>query len=252
MTDPTPRPPSSPDGHTRLLALLDYDGTVTTQECNEVVLQNLVGDAWRHFEDEVRDGRMSHGECLRRQVALVRAPRTEFLGALVEAARPAPGLAAFFAALAERGGRGAIVSAGFREAIQAFWRRENLLALDIFAGELVAAGQDGQPPFDIAFNAAFGDCPRCGPAQCKAAVLRALRRPGDVVLVFGDGAGDLCMARQADLTFARGFLAERCEAEGLEWRPLPDYEAIWNEVDNWLEQRSAQRSDLEPPGLAGF
>ena len=247
MMDLASPPPASTGSHPRILALLDYDGTVTTRECNEIVFQRLVGDAWRPFEDEVREGRMSHAECLRRQVALVRAPRTEFLGALVEAAVPVPGLAAFLSALAERGGRAAIVSAGFREAIESFWRRENLTPLDIYAGELVAGGPNDGPPLSIAFNAAFGDCPRCGPALCKAAVLRALRRSDDVVLVFGDGAGDLCMAREADLTFARGFLARRCEAEGLEWRPLPDYEAVWTQVDTWLEQRSVPRGELAPP-----
>ncbi len=247
MTDPPSPPLASTGSHPRILALLDYDGTVTTRECNEIVFQRLVGDAWRPFEDEVREGRMSHAECLRRQVALVRAPRTEFLDTLVEAAVPVPGLAAFFSALAERGGYAAIVSAGFREAIESFWRRENLTPLDIYAGELVAGGPDDGPPFGIAFNAAFGDCPRCGPALCKAAVLRALRRPDDVVLVFGDGAGDLCMAREADLTFARGFLAGRCEAEGLAWRPLPDYEAVWPQVDTWLEQLPVPRGELAPP-----
>ncbi len=247
MTDPAAAPFASTGSHPRILALLDYDGTVTTRECNEIVFQRLVGDAWRPFENEVREGRMSHAECLRRQVALVRAPRTEFLGALVEAAEPVPGLAAFFSALAERGGHAAIVSAGFREAIESFWHREKLAPLDTYAGELVAGGPNDGPPLGIAFNAAFGDCPRCGPASCKAAVLRALRRPADVVLVFGDGAGDLCMAREADLTFARGFLARRCEAEGLQWRQLPDYEAVWAQVDTWLKHRAVPRGELVPP-----
>ena len=51
-------------------------------------------------------------------------------------------------------------------------------------------------------------------------MLRELRRPGDTVWVFGDGASDLCPAREADLVFARDHLAERCAAEGLPWRPL--------------------------------
>src|SRR5665647_1323627 len=80
-------------------------------------------------------------------------------------------------------------------------------------GELIGDGPGGEPPYRVAFNDALGDCAVCGPASCKAAVLRTLRRPGDLVLVFGDGASDLCPAREADLTFARDHLAERCAVQ---------------------------------------
>src|SRR5512140_1790008 len=109
-------PAGGPLGH--LLAFLDYDGTATTRECNEVVLQRLVGDAWRPFEDAVREGRMSHAECFDRQIGLVEAPRAQLIGAMVDCAEPAPGLDGFLAALGEGGGRAVLVSAGLREAIE--------------------------------------------------------------------------------------------------------------------------------------
>jgi len=86
--------------------------------------------------------------------------------------------------------------------------------------EGLEASRDGGPPYRVVYSPRLGDCPRCGPGACKAAVLRELRRPGDTVWVFGDGASDLCPAREADLVFARGHLADACAAEGLPWRPL--------------------------------
>lgn len=212
----------------RFLAILDYDGTATTHECIELVLQDLVGDAWRPFEDEVRRGEIGHAECLRRQIALIGAPRAEFIGALAERAEPAPCLAAFLAALRGGGGRTAVVSAGFREAIELVWRREGLPPVEVFASELLGADGTtaGEAPFGVALSPRLGDCPRCGPASCKGAVVRALRRPGDVVLVFGDGESDLCAAREASLTFARGRLAALCEDDHLPWRPLDYLEAL--------------------------
>lgn len=221
----------------RILALLDYDGTMTTRECNEIALQPLADDRWWALEAEAHADRMSHAEVFNRQIGLVRAQRAEIITALLGVAEPMPGLAGFFTELQRRGGRSAIVSAGFRETIEAFWRREGLPEMDLFASELVGDGSDDGPPYHIEFSDALGDCPRCGPDSCKAAVLRALRRPGDVVLVFGDGPSDLCPAREADITFARGHLAERCEDEGLEWRPLTDFGAVIGEVDAWLACR---------------
>ena len=224
-------------GGQRLLALLDYDGTMTTRECNEIALQPFVGDEWWELEDEAYADRMSHAEVFDRQVRLIRAPRSELIRRLLDVSEPMPGLRDFFAALQVRDGHSAIVSAGFREAIEAFWRREELPPMRLFASELVGEGENGGAPFHLEFSSALGDCPRCGLAGCKAAILRTLRRPGDVVVVFGDGPSDLCPAREADITFARGHLAERCEEEGLEWRPLTDFSTVIGEVDAWLVAR---------------
>lgn len=223
-----PADPIRPPPLHRFLAFLDYDGTETTRECNEVVLEDLVGDAWRPFEEAVRGAAMSHAECFDRQIGLVTAPRAQLLGALIACAVPAPGLADFIAAVRGGGGRAAVVSAGFREVIEAVWRRHGLPAVELVASELVSRRDDAAlggraddgPPYRVAFSPRLGDCPRCGPGACKAAVLRELRRPGDTVWVFGDGASDLCPAREADLVFARGHLADLCAAEGLPWRPL--------------------------------
>jgi HAD superfamily phosphoserine phosphatase-like hydrolase len=221
----------------RLLALLDYDGTMTTRECNEVALQPFVGDRWWELEEESYNDRMSHAEVFDRQIRLIEAPRAELVRRLLEVAEPMPGLRGFFAELKERGGECAILSAGIREAIEAFWEREQLPPMELFASELVGEGEDGGPPYHLELSAALGDCPRCGPRSCKAAILHKRRRPGDVVLVFGDGPSDLCPAREADLVFARGHLAERCAAEGLEWRPLTDFGLVLGEVDAWLARR---------------
>ena len=237
MTDGPTRAGAAGVAAPRLLALLDYDGTMTTHECNEVALQPFVGDEWWALEQESYNDRMSHAECFDRQIALIRAPRAELIRRLLEVAEPMPGLGAFFTGLQARGGESAIVSAGIREAIEAFWTREGLPPMELFASELVGDGPEGSPPYHLEFSDALGDCPRCGPKSCKAAVVRRLRRPGDVVLVFGDGPSDLCPAREADLVFARGHLAERCEREGLEWRPLTDFGAVLQEVDDWLARR---------------
>jgi 2-hydroxy-3-keto-5-methylthiopentenyl-1-phosphate phosphatase len=217
----------------RLLVLLDYDGTVTAHECNDLVLQNLTGDAWREPETALQRGLIGHAECFSRQVAMVNVPRTRFMEEIVRAADLAPGFEQFLRALSVAGARTAVVSAGFREAIEAVWNRHDLPAVQLFASELVGE----RPPFVVAYNPALGDCPVCGTGTCKGGLARSLRRPGDVLAVFGDGHSDLCMAREADVVFARGALVDLCRREGLARHDLHDFRAALRELRSELALR---------------
>jgi 2-hydroxy-3-keto-5-methylthiopentenyl-1-phosphate phosphatase len=218
----------------RLLVLLDYDGTVTAHECNDLVLQNLTGDAWREPEAALRAGLIGHAECFSRQVALVNAPREQYIGQIVRAAELAPGFYEFLGALCAAGARTAVVSAGFREAIEAVWRHDSLPGVRLFASELVGE----RPPYRLVLDPALGDCPICGPSACKGTLARSLRRPDDVLAVFGDAHSDLCMAREADVVFARGTLEGLCEREGLPYHPLADYRDALAQLRIELAQRS--------------
>jgi 2-hydroxy-3-keto-5-methylthiopentenyl-1-phosphate phosphatase len=218
----------------RLLALLDYDGTLTTRDSNEVVLQRFTGDAWRVFEEAALRGEIGHAECLDLQIGLLRVPRAAFFDAVVDAAEVAPGVPELLAGVVAGGGRGVVVSAGFREAIEAVWRRDRLPAADVLASELIGDGDGGGPPYRVTFSAAFGDCPSCGPGCCKGAVVGALREVGEAVAVFGDGLSDLCPARLADVVFAKGTLARLCAAEGIAYHALDDFGRAWRELDAWL------------------
>ena len=222
----------------RLLVLLDYDGTVTAHECNDLVLQNLTGDAWRELEAALHAGLIGHAECFSRQVALVIVPREQYIAQTVSAAELAPGFSDFLRALCTAGARTAIVSAGFREAIEAVWRRNDLPPVQVFASML----EGERPPYRLVLDPALGDCPICGPGACKGALARSLRRPGDVLAVFGDARSDLCMAREADQVFARGKLVALCEREGLPYHALSDYRDALTELRSELTPRLPEKA----------
>lgn len=222
-----------------LLLVLDYDGTVTVGECNELILQRFTGDAWREPETECLEGRLSHGECFKQQFALVGAPREELFAAMAACAEPMPGVAEFLAWALGEGARVAVVSVGFRDAIERVWREHGLPPVEIYASELGGSPDDG---YRVELNALLGDCEGCGPGGCKGGAVRALRQVGDAVAVFGDGVADLCLAREADLVFARGHLRELCAAEGIAYHSLTDYEAARRLLHDWLIE------GRDPPG----
>ncbi len=230
-----PSPAAFPADLTRLLVVLDYDGTVTDREYNVLALQKLTSDdAWRRLDEAVVRGEMSPTECFARQVGLVDASHDELIGASLDGARSAPGFAGFLETLTSRGARIAVVSAGYREAIEELWRREGLPPVELAASEIVPRDGRGGPPWTLRYDARFGDCPSCGPGGCKAGALRTLRQVGDAVAVFGDGVSDLCLAREADIVFARGILPELCEREAIAYHRLSDYRLALAQLTKWM------------------
>jgi 2-hydroxy-3-keto-5-methylthiopentenyl-1-phosphate phosphatase len=238
MASPTLPADTRPD-LSRLLVMLDYDGTVTDREYNVLAFEKLTGDAYRSFEDAVDRGEISHAECIEREVGLVTASKRELIAANADDARLAPGFAQFLATLVADGARVAVVSAGFRAAIAQVWRREKLPPVELFASEIVPRDGGGGPPWTVAFDRHFGDCPSCGPGACKTGVLRHLRRPGDTVATFGDGVADLCLAREADIVFARGALTELCEREGIAYHRLRDYRRALAQLSETMTAKTA-------------
>jgi 2-hydroxy-3-keto-5-methylthiopentenyl-1-phosphate phosphatase len=63
-------------------------------------------------------------------------------------------------------------------------------------------------------------CARC--LNCKGAHARRGRAGGMRVAIVGNGASDLCAAREADLVLARDTLALLCRAEGIPCQPWDD------------------------------
>ncbi len=224
---------------------MDFDGTITTGDCLDAILRRHT-QGWHEMLAKVARLEVGRVAALQEQIAKVRLPVAQVVAEFAAAAQPRPGFAEFLRWLAEAGGRAAVVSLGFRDGIATMWEREYLPPVEVFASELQAlpGKTSGRPDGSLAaeglritVHQGFGDCELCGPGACKAPVVERLRRPGELVVAFGDGTADLCMARRADLTFARGSLARLCEAEGLAWRPLVDFVAARVELAAWLDER---------------
>ena len=73
--------------------------------------------------------------------------------------------------------------------------------------------------------------------MCKGPAVDAVRRPGNLVVAFGDGARDLCMARRADLVFATDELAVLCDQESIAYSPFADFTRALRALEGRLRER---------------
>jgi 2-hydroxy-3-keto-5-methylthiopentenyl-1-phosphate phosphatase len=217
---------SSGDRLPSLLAVLDFDGTITVDDCLEVVLRrHLPADGWGARETVPRTA-TAPLTTIRDALAHVQLDADRLVAELADAAVLRHGFAAFLTSLVASGGRAAVVSLGPREGIERVWRRDGLPLVDILASELEHTGR----ALSLAPSGQLGSCARCGPGGCKGNALRALRRSGELVAVFGDGQADLCLAEQADVVFARGRLRRLCDKHGIQHFALRDFDIAWRRL----------------------
>jgi len=208
---------------------MDFDGTVTTSDCMVAVLDRFLDD-WPGVFAAARAEGLGEVAAVQRGIALLPVTREQIVAAFMETAALRPGVADFVARVLAAGGEAAVVSAGIREAIEAVLAAAGVPVIPVHAGELHGDAAHG---YALELEG-FGDCPACGAGRCKGPLTRRLRRPGQVVVAFGDGGRDLCMARAADLVFARGRLLGLCRQEGLPAIELTDFAAAAAELEAWL------------------
>ena len=227
-----------------VLVVMDFDGTITTDDCMEAVLsRHVVG--WRSIAAAARAEGLSDLAVIERGVHLLRLPREQIVGSFIDLTELRPGFQAFAEWVLAGEGRAAVASAGIREAIEAVWRAADLPCVPVYASELLGTAESG---FRLVPHERFGDCPICGRRRCKGALTRSLRRADDVVVAFGDGARDLCMAREADLVFARGRLLELCERDGIAAMVFEDFGHAAADVTAWLRRDAGRSRPASTPG----
>lgn len=195
----------------RASVFFDFDGTVTLADTGVHLLERLAGPAWRAIEADYAAGSIGSRECLVRQWAMLAGIDEALLRAVAREVPVDPGFAPLVGALVSAGAEVAVVSDGF-----GFRAREvceetgvPLLAneVDFATGELRFPHADRCCP-----------CATCG--TCKQAPLKDARRRGRTTVLVGDGTSDRKAALLADILFAKGALADWCEAAGVAYRPF--------------------------------
>lgn len=195
----------------RTSVFLDFDGTVTLADTGVHVLARLADPGWRALDDDYAAGRIGSRECLVRQWALLAGTAEETLRSVAREVLVDPGFAPLVGMLASAGAEVTVVSDGFGFRAREVCEEVSVALLtnevDFSTGELRFPHADRCCP-----------CATCG--TCKQAPLKDARRRGRLTVLVGDGTSDRKAALLADVLFAKGPLAEWCEATGVAYRPF--------------------------------
>ncbi|MDI6871522.1 MAG: MtnX-like HAD-IB family phosphatase [Bacillota bacterium] len=227
---------ATPAGRERWACLLDWDGTVTIQDAQVLLLDAFGRPDWAAVEDEVYAGGLGSRAAYPLIYEGFRLPAEEVAAFVRKRVRLDPTFPAFARFCLDHGVPLQVVSDGQRFYIELLLADAGLDRLPVAANNASYTASGVR----LAFVEPPGGCGLCG--NCKREWVDAFHRQGYRVLYAGDGRTDRCAARRADAVFARGYLLGFCRAEGIACTPLKGF----TEMEVFLRQ--ALGKDLERSG----
>jgi 2-hydroxy-3-keto-5-methylthiopentenyl-1-phosphate phosphatase len=223
------------------IVFVDFDGTIAKSDVVDAILERHADPRWLAFEREWQAGRLGSRDCLREQMALVRATRAE-IDVLLADIDIDPGMVSLIDSAAQHDIRLHIISDGFDYCIARILARlphrvkSLLLPMQVCASRLEPRGADR---WRASFPFYVEPC-RHGCATCKPAVMQALNISGARAIFVGDGLSDRYAAASADVVFAKDRLATYCVEAGIPHIPYSDLSDVAAFLD--VSQRGARVS----------
>src|SRR6266481_2104042 len=215
---------------TAIEVLCDFDGTVTSEDTVDLLLERLADPAWRILEERWVRGEIDARECMAGQVALIRGGAAAIRRVLGEV-QVEPTFAPFVTWCRRRGIRLRIVSGGIDLVIHDLLAREGVAVDEIWAPRLLEH-QDGR--LALEFPPSLGRS-RCGSDFCKCSLFEpSASRP--LRILIGDGRSDFCCAHWADRVFARSQLIAYCRAHAVEFLRFENFSGIRRTIERWARR----------------
>lgn len=210
-----------------MLFVIDFDGTLALKDTVDTLLERFAPAAWKDVEQDWLQERITAVECMGRQIRMVRAER-ETLEEFFQSIELDASFLPFYQHVC-RYAAVAIVSDGLDHPIQVATHKAGLPNIPVFANRLQFVA-DG---IDISFPHLDEHC-AAGNGVCKCAVARDLAQPlGGLMVLVGDGKSDVCLARRADVVFAKKSLLAYCVENGIPHIPFDTFADVLAVVKKW-------------------
>ena len=215
---------------TRWAVVCDFDGTATVDDIADALSIEYAGyDRWKRANDSFQAGQITFEQMLREIFEPIAASREQVREFTHRHVRFRPGFERLVAASRERRWPFILASGGLdvyiRPALEKLPRHvADVLEIRANHAEFVAGGL----ALTFPYQHAPGACGTCG--SCKGAIVKDLQARGHRVIAVGDGNADRCMARVADVLYARGRLQEWCHQNGIPCEPFETLDPIADRV----------------------
>jgi 2-hydroxy-3-keto-5-methylthiopentenyl-1-phosphate phosphatase len=210
-----------------MLLIVDFDGTVAPTDTVDALLERFADPEWQRVEEQWVTGQLNSQECMKAQLALVRADQ-----AILEGFLQSVVIDPFFSDFVQYTSAFAdiaVVSDGLDYPIRHALQKLNIPPIPIYANRLEFRTHG----LDISFPYTDAACTYQN-GVCKCAAARALDAGrGLSTVLIGDGRSDRCIAHSVDYVFAKGALRRYCENEGIAHTPFDSFDDILTVIRKW-------------------
>ena len=211
-----------------LTIFCDFDGTISSLDVSDVLLEKLADPKWLEIEAAWLRGEIGSGECMRKQFRLIRGG-WKACEKVAQAVQIDPTFRSFASWCRESGIKLFVVSEGADQVIYSILHREGIVVDGIWANELHETENGNIRLKKPCFNSVKG----CKSGVCKCSVLKRVGGKSFRVVI-GDGMSDHCWADKADLLFAKSKLLKVCREEGISCLPFESFTEIRATIEKLL------------------
>jgi 2-hydroxy-3-keto-5-methylthiopentenyl-1-phosphate phosphatase len=208
----------------KVAILTDFDGTITSEDCQVKLLDTLGRPDWREVEKRVLDRGGKSRQYYPEIFEGLRASAEEARSFIVTRAQVDPGFSPFIQFCDERGISLEITSDGLEFYLRPLLGEATFDRLPVTYNRV---DLDARPP-KFAFPFHNPECGLCG--ACKTARVNAYHDKGYYVIYVGDGISDECPAERADEVWARRHLLRWCERQEIPYREFTGFVDLQREL----------------------
>ncbi|HEY8856622.1 MAG TPA: MtnX-like HAD-IB family phosphatase [Rugosibacter sp.] len=220
-----------------MLFVVDFDGTLSLQDTVDAMLERFADPEWKTVEQDWLDGHITAVQCMQKQLRMVKADHVS-LEKFFREIRLDASFLSFYQHVSQFS-KVAIVSDGLGHAIRAAMKSAALPELPVYANKLhfVADGIDISWPYRS---------PTCsaGNGVCKCAVANELSAGKQRIILIGDGKSDACLAKTADVVFAKGSLIKFCEENAIPHIKFTTFADVLSEIKAWPQETLQRRVEM--------
>jgi HAD superfamily phosphoserine phosphatase-like hydrolase len=216
----------------RLAIYTDFDGTITTRDCLDALVEGYIGTERRQAYDTMfLSGAHPLWEVIDASLRACSVSLPDAIRYLHETVTIDPTFEAFDAWCRAHAVPLEVVSAGVHEIVASFLDAAGL-SLPIRANRAEAG------------TACFGLTPLesgCPTGVDKAAIVAAGREAGYTTVFVGDGFSDRLAVAEADLVYAKAGLARYCAKRGIPFVPFDRFDDVRRDLEGRLAAHDAER-----------
>lgn len=207
-----------------LAILVDFDGTITTEDTNDKMVKIYGNANVNKIKEDFREGKASFPKYFQSEMQEIRLTEDQYIKFLLEKIEISPGFLDFYEKAKERDIPLGIISGGFENGIIPYLKKHGIEDVDIFANKLVFQGNKAH--IEFLHGQETMCCPRGPCGNCKIKHYFNYKEKKKNVIFIGDGVTDMPLAEVAEIVFAKDSLADYLDNKEIEYIPYEDFKDI--------------------------